>query len=85
MTVKFFRLRKDGPEAIGTITMKDGVLVADPADAQALRGILAKPLEVYQEDGPVKPIDPTAEPEAFLKGCLETFRGSYFWCKQVED
>ncbi len=85
MTVRFYRQRASGPEEIGTISLQDGRLVADPPQARVLLGLLAEPLRVYQEDGPPTSIDPLAEPEAFLKGCLATYHGSYFWCKEVTD
>lgn len=84
MKVRFYHLVDGEAEAIGSISMKNGRLVADPPDSQTLRNVLTEPLEVWQEDAPPKSIDPLAEPEEFLKGCVATYRGSYFWCKEIK-
>jgi hypothetical protein len=85
MTVRFYRLRPGGPEVIGTLTLKDGVIVANPADTIALTNILAEPLSVYQEDGPPRLIDHQVEPEAFLEALPKVYHGSYFWCVSGAD
>lgn len=85
MIVMFYHLVDGETEEIGAIRLVKGRLVATPADSPTLRNMLTEPLEVWQEDAPPKSIDPLAEPEEFLKGCVATYRGSYFWCIEVTD
>ena len=85
MTVTFYRRKPDHSQVIGTISLVDGKLVADPADSIALTSALAEPLSVYQEDGPPKLINPKTHPKEFLKAMPRVYHGTYFWCRPVED
>jgi hypothetical protein len=87
MTVTFFQLNTTTAEteSVGTLTLIDGQLVAEPPDAIALMNILAEPLEIYHTDRPRTKIDHTKHPEAFLKALPTVYRGTYFWAKPVED
>jgi hypothetical protein len=69
----------------GTITMKDGVLVANPADSVALRNVLQSDVRVYRADDAVEILKAALHPAEFLKALPQQYHGSYFWCKQVED
>jgi hypothetical protein len=87
MTVRFFRLREDGPEVIGTITLQDGVLVADPPDSVALRNVLSDEVWIYPmtDDPPLK-LNAIDHPKEFLEGLPKQYgHGSYFWAVAVEN
>jgi hypothetical protein len=90
MKVRFYALNTTTAEVDHVGTLTDGQLVADPPDSIALRNIQAEPVRVYLMDA--KPdeleyilIDPTTQPEAFLKACHKDYNGSYFWAGEVED
>lgn len=85
MTIRFYELTRDGTAIVGDIRLEGDRLIADPGNRAALVNLLAEPLEVYQEHAERTVIDPQTQPEAFLKGCLETFRGTYFWCREIPE
>jgi hypothetical protein len=86
MIVRFYELTQKAEfRTIGDIRLDKDRLVADPPDSEDLQRLLAEPVGVYHEDKPLEYVDPNEVPEKFLKGCVATFHGSYFWCKEVED
>lgn len=86
MIVRFYELTRDGTAIVGDLRLKDGRLIADPKDRQALINLLTEDFMLWNPDtGERTFINPHEEPERFLKGCIETYRGTYFWCKEVKD
>jgi hypothetical protein len=86
MTVQFFRRGDGGEETIGTIEMRNGKLIATPADSTALQNVLDD--EVWIDQGQNAPLKFNAihHPKEFLAALPKQYgHGSYFWCKRVED
>ena len=88
MKVRFFSRNTTTGEVDddGTITLKDGQLIADPADSISLKNILAEEIWVHQLNGePPLKFNADHHPEEFLKACPKQYgHGSYFWCSKVE-
>ncbi len=87
MIVRFFEMLRDGPVVVGDIRLEDGTLVIDPADRRALVNLITEEFRVGKTgpkgwEGWVEVL-PKDQPEAFLRDCLQTYRGSYFWAKEV--
>jgi transcriptional regulator with XRE-family HTH domain len=78
-----------GGQEIGTITMKDGALVASPrteTNALALQNVLAEEVWVHQENGePPLKLNAIHHPQEFLEHLPKEYHGSYFWAEWVED
>jgi|GEM_PF-7039480 len=81
MIAHFFRQTPKGPQAIGTIRMTEGRLVADPPDAPALRMALDEPVRRYEDDGQVVLLDAKLHPEAFLEALPKQYHGTYLWAE----
>ena len=84
-TVEFFG-RDDSGNTVseGTLTLKDGQLVASPAGA--LQGVLDNEVRIYRDD-PLPPLilHATDDPAAFLAALPKQYHGSRFWCKVIEN
>lgn len=84
MIVTFYRRIDDGDETeetIGTISMRDGRLVATPADAVALHNVLEDEIWVHRGDKPPLILRAAQHPQEFLENLQKEFgHGSYFWC-----
>ncbi len=86
MTIRFYELTREGTAVVGDLRLENGKLTADPSDRQALVNLLGQPFELWDpETGERTRIQPHDEPERFLKGCLETYRGTYFWCRELAE
>ena len=85
MTVKFFSRGDHGVQVEGTITMKDGVLVADPPDSLTLHNVLNDNVRIDCGEDPPLVFNAIHHPKEFLEALPKQYHGSYFWCKQVED
>lgn len=85
MTVRFFRLTEDGSEVIGTITMKDRVLVTNPADSVELHNVLDTEVWIHRDPDPPLILKAALHPEEFLAALPKQYHGSYFWAELVQD
>ena len=80
--VRFFSLRDEGVETDGDLFLKDGRIIADPADSIALTHMLSEPLRVDYGSTPTW-IDPVRQPEEFLAALQKVYHGTYFWAEAV--
>lgn len=86
MTVRFYEMTREGAQVIGDIRLEGGRLVAVPEDSHILVNLLAHPLRMNDLDtGEERFLDSQTQPEDFLKGLLSKYRGSQFWCVEIED
>jgi hypothetical protein len=83
MKVRIYAQREDGPEELGAIVLKEGVLVPQPK-IPALTNLLREPLIVYDKMKRVL-IDSAKEPEKFLHTMPKAVRGAYIWAGEVEE
>ena len=83
MTVEFFG-RNDSGETVseGTLTLRDGKLVATPAGA--LKGVLDTEVWIHRDPDPPIILNAIDHPEEFLKNLVQQYHGSYFWAKAVD-
>ena len=85
-TIEFFGRNELGETVSeGTLTLKDGQLVASPAGA--LRSVLASDVWIYRDDPqPQLILRATHDPAAFLAALPAQYgHGSRFWCKVIES
>jgi hypothetical protein len=84
MIVQFYQLKEKGPEIIGTIALKNGILVAAPADSVPLRNVLRDVVRVEQGPGePPLKLNAQQHPDAFLAALPKAYVGTYFWCRAI--
>ncbi|MDR4467086.1 MAG: hypothetical protein MRJ68_02160 [Nitrospira sp.] len=84
MIVRFYKLTETGAERIGEMILREGQIILNPPNQPTLLDLIESPYEDFNAmTGERRLIDQKADPEAFLKSCLRTFRGSYFWCKKL--
>ena len=78
MTVKVYTLDNEGNDVErGTITLKDGALVANPADSDLLSRILDNPIHLF--NGAVT----VGQPEKFLRGLHRQYKSAYLRVSEV--
>ena len=83
-TIEFFG-RDDSGNTVseGTLTLKDGQLVASPAGA--LQGVLETDVWIHRDPDPPIILNAIEHPEEFLKNLVQQYHGSRLWAKEIED
>ena len=80
MTVKVYTLDNEGNDVErGTITLKDGALVAIPSDDPFLARIIDHPIMLI--DGTVT----AGQPEKFLRGLHRQYKSAYLRASEVSE
>lgn len=85
MIVTFYCLEDGKTVTLGTISMKEGQLVASPPDEVALRNVLNDVVRVDRGSDPPLILNAIDHPTEFLEHLPKEYHGSYFWAKAIPD